>query len=201
MSTGAVLLGPLLFLRSRHAVAAGVLGLLVATLASTMPKELTEVPLRSDVYAPIYLVAIPFAGALCHLCLRRPTATLERRQGRLRVMRALWWPMVIVILALSAAGPLGWTNQGAVACVRNVLMLSGLTTVVGLKVPAVWCWLPAGAFAAGCLTLGINEVTLEPLAWALPLHPPTSVAAWVIALTLAVTAWWGYAERDMAPPH
>lgn len=200
MSQPSRLSGPLLFARSRAAGSLAVLVLGIVVIGSLVPGGLVAVPFRSDAHALILLVVVALPAAFVHLALRRPSAHVERT-AQLRTARFVWWILATATLTLTATASV-WARDGDVAIpvARNCLLLAGLTSVVARWAQPALAWLGATAFGGLCLTYGTIGPDGAPEAWALLLHPGTSISAWSVSAAVCLVGWFLYGRDDLAPP-
>ncbi|GAB3058652.1 hypothetical protein GCM10027053_20760 [Intrasporangium mesophilum] len=193
--------GPWLFMRSRSGRWLGPLSLLGMLAAAVTPVGVVPVPFREELRAVTAAVFMALPGAMVHLAIRRPSASIERNNARLRLSRLSWWAVVTLTLASSTALVVSTRDPNlCIVVVRNLLIMVGLTTLAARWLQAGLAWLPALAYAGLALTYGTVGADGGAEWWALPMHPASSAAAWVLCALATGAGWAAYAVADTAAP-
>lgn len=195
------LTGPSLFLRSRGAIWLLAICAAVAAVGRLTPIGLVSVPFREHDLAVISTVVVALPAAFVHLCLRRPSAQLERQSSRILTIRCLWWLAVTISVTTTALVAAAHRDPGSgLVLARNTVTLIGLTTLTARVTQPGLAWLVALAYAGLCLTYGTTGPTGEPQSWALLMHPSNALVPWVFGAIVGAMGWAGYSLRDAASP-
>lgn len=190
---------PVVFLRSRGLLRAGVVLAGVAALGAAVPA--TPVPIRFRLAAvglgPL-VAALP--GVLLPILLEHPEGQLEpARTGRLRCARAAWLGVVVVLSVSCGLLALGMGAGALVVCARSLGLTGGVGLLVAQRAPAVGAWVPAATVVVITLVYGTACMSGRPYRWAILLHSAGSPVPALTGAALFVLGAAGYIWRDVRP--